>query len=145
MKAKVFSETILPAPFNGRDTSPYPALIQIDAFRWMHVLDFSYWDASGNRWTVSAGRITDLASIPRLLWAILPPYGAYTGPATIHDDLYARQITTREFADNLLLEMMPVANVSQHETDLIYAGVRAGGQHAWDQHTAELNANKGNP
>jgi len=31
---------------------------------------------------------TDLASVPRFLWSILPSYGSYTKPAVVHDMLW---------------------------------------------------------
>jgi len=40
------------------------------------------------RVTVPAGFVTDLASVPRLLWAIVPRDGLYNGAAVVHDFLY---------------------------------------------------------
>lgn len=37
--------------------------------------------------TVPAGHHTDLASIPRVFWRILPPFGKYTEAAIVHDYL----------------------------------------------------------
>lgn len=141
---KRFSETILPVPYKGKETSPYPCLIQVEPFLWMHCIRFSYWDAEGKEWMVEAGSLTDLASIPRALWAIIPPHaGPYIGPATIHDDLYRRQITTKEEADDLFAEMMDMADVPHITKQIIVEGVRVGGWDAWDKHTAEINARKG--
>ncbi len=38
--------------------------------------------------TVSKGFRTDLASVPRLLWPLIPPYGRYAEAAIVHDVLY---------------------------------------------------------
>ena len=38
--------------------------------------------------TVPAGFVTDLASVPRLLWAIVPRDGLHNGAAVVHDFLY---------------------------------------------------------
>src|SRR4051812_5700781 len=37
---------------------------------------------------VPAKFVTDLASIPQILWNILPPIGAYDAAAVVHDYLY---------------------------------------------------------
>ncbi len=34
---------------------------------------------------VPTGFVTDLASVPRLFWALLPPHGAYERSAVLHD------------------------------------------------------------
>ena len=38
--------------------------------------------------TVPAGFVTDFASTPRAIWAILPPTGRYQLAAVVHDFLY---------------------------------------------------------
>jgi len=38
--------------------------------------------------TIPKGMSTDFASVPRLLWAILPPDGQYTAATIVHDFLY---------------------------------------------------------
>jgi hypothetical protein len=60
---------------------------------------------------VPAGRITDLASVPRILWAIYPPFGRYTRAAVIHDDLYdghrrRKARYSRMYADAIFYEAM---------------------------------------
>ena len=53
---------------------------------------------SGNSqdFTVKAGYVTDLASTPRIIHAILPPYGTYTAPAVLHDLLWQISIAEKE-------------------------------------------------
>ena len=41
--------------------------------------------------TVPAGFVTDLASIPRLVWSFYPPDGPWVKAAIIHDFLYDTQ------------------------------------------------------
>lgn len=41
----------------------------------------------GDTWIAPAGMRTDLASVPRVAWAILSPFGLQTRPAIIHDHL----------------------------------------------------------
>lgn len=83
---------------------------------------------------VPAGFATDFASIPRLLWIVLPPVGAYDRAAVVHDYLYADGLCTREEADAVLLEAMRASGVSEGTAGVIYRGVRIGGWWAWRQH-----------
>lgn len=77
---------------------------------------------------VPAGFVTDLASIPRVLWSLLPPHGRYAKAAIIHDWLYATGIGgSREYADNVFLEAMEVLGVSVWKRSVIYWAVRAFG------------------
>jgi hypothetical protein len=105
---------------------------------------------------VPAKFVTDLASIPQILWNILPPIGAYDAAAVVHDYLYTfggfqRGLATppgfeplryveyldRGQADRVLLEAMEVLEVSRWKRRAIYAGVRGGGWKAWGDHRAE--------
>jgi hypothetical protein len=45
--------------------------------------------------TVPAGFVTDFASTPRAIWAVLPPFGTYQLAAVVHDFLYWDQGCTR--------------------------------------------------
>jgi Protein of unknown function (DUF1353) len=51
---------------------------------------------------VPLGFVTDFASTPRALWAVLPPFGTYQLAAVVHDFLYWDQGCSREQADALL-------------------------------------------
>jgi len=88
---------------------------------------------------VPPGFITDFASVPKLLRSALPVWNVYGPAAVIHDFLYWSQTTTREEADAVLLEAMRVLGVPEATAQLIYDGVRLGGQIAWDNN-AELKA-----
>lgn len=102
---------------------------------------------------VPAKFVTDLASIPQILWNILPPIGAYDAAAVVHDYLYTlggferslvappgyeplRYIehVTRAQADRVLLEAMEVLDVEWWKRRAIYAGIRIGGWKAWHDH-----------
>jgi Protein of unknown function (DUF1353) len=92
---------------------------------------------------VKAGFKTDLASIPRALWNILPPVGKYDAAAVLHDCLYQLGgvpylygTITRAEADAVLLEAMGVLGVSRWQRWTIYAGVRAGGWKVWNKYRA---------
>jgi len=52
--------------------------------------EFAYQGAR-DWFTVPAGFSTDLASVPRLLWWLIPPFGMYERAAIIHDYLYVHR------------------------------------------------------
>jgi hypothetical protein len=81
--------------------------------------------------TVPTGFKTDLASVPRLFWNILPPFGKYTEAAVLHDWLYRTHLLTRAQADGLLLEAMVLCRVPRWQRALIYGAVRCFGWAAW--------------
>src|SRR5262245_47763532 len=81
---------------------------------------------------VPAGFVTDFASTPRAIWAVLPPTGRYQLAAVVHDFLYWDQGCTRQQADDLLRVAMAESNVKPVERDIIWQAVRKFGGAAWD-------------
>ena len=83
---------------------------------------------------VPIGFHTDFASVPRLgiVYAMLGDRAHE--PAVVHDWLYYAGITTREMADNILLEAMGVLGLPLWQKLPIYYGVRVGGWYAWNTH-----------
>jgi hypothetical protein len=81
--------------------------------------------------TVPAGFVTDLASIPRPFWALLPKWDGYGGPAIVHDFLYSSQHTTRYIADQWILSGMEDMKVGPIKRYAIYSAVRLFGGFAW--------------
>lgn len=84
--------------------------------------------------TVPVGFYTDFASVPRLgiVYAMLGDRAHE--PAVVHDWLYYAGITTREMADDVLMEAMKVLNLSWWQRYPIWWGVRLGGWKAWNDH-----------
>lgn len=77
---------------------------------------------------VPAGFETDFASVPQILWGIIPPTGSYGKAAVIHDYLYrTRGLATRKQADAVLLEAMTFLQVDWLTRQALYWGVRVGG------------------
>lgn len=119
----------------------------IDGREWKVITPFEYCLGAPNgpeRLYVHPNFITDFASIPRILWAILPPTGAYGKAAVLHDWLYRGHFIssvtaagfgwrrpTRAEADHILLEAMQVLGVDWLTRYTIYAGVRIGGWMTW--------------
>jgi len=86
---------------------------------------------------VPKGFQTDLASIPQILWNILPPIGAYDAAAVLHDFLYVTgYLPERGQADAVLEEAMKVLGVGDTKRRLIYWGVRLGGWRIWRKYRA---------
>lgn len=120
-----------------------PLLIQYDqaasqalgADHWRVAQEFKYFIGGENskRWiTVPAGYLTDGASVPRALWSIIPPWGAYGQAAVVHDILceylsimVSGKLTpiTRQRADEIFAEAMTVLKVPSHDIALISESV----------------------
>jgi len=113
--------------------SPLP-----DGKSWVIRRDFGYEvgeEDSGDVIDVPIGFMTDFASVPRLLWVMIPRWGKYGNAAVIHDWLYWDQSRTRREADQIFLEGMQVLEVSPLKQQLIYRAVRAFGWLAWRSNT----------
>ena len=113
-----------------------------DGRRWRLLSQFEYHVGalgSSDRIAVPIDFITDFASVPRPLWALLPPWGRYGKAVVLHDWLYADQSRKRKAADLILLEAMEVLGVGKLTRLAIYSGVRVGGWLAWRKHTQRKN------
>lgn len=105
-----------------------------DGTSWVIVSDFGYdvgVEDSGERIEVEKGFVTDFASVPRVLWWIIPKWGVYGNAAVIHDWLYWEQSRTREQSDRIMLEAMNVLGVSGFKKTAIFGAVRIFGTWAW--------------
>jgi hypothetical protein len=116
---------------------------------WALTKALTYTPSNGSdRITVPEGFVTDLASIPRPVWDLLPPDGPWTKAAVIHDFLYytggtgvwgAKHIKTitrerpysRAEADWILRDAMQDRGVDVVSRNIIYLAVRIGGGGGW--------------
>ena len=64
--------------------------------------------------TAPAGFETDFASVPRLFWRIVPPWGRYSPAAVVHDFLYHTGLVTRAEADRIFLGHFIRTKVALH-------------------------------
>ncbi len=80
---------------------------------------------------VKQGFRTDLASIPRPLWGLLPPFGKYTAAAVIHDYLYQAHEGSRAQADSVFYHAMRELQVPYYKAEGMWAAVRIFGASAW--------------
>jgi Protein of unknown function (DUF1353) len=85
--------------------------------------------------------VWDGASVPRVLWNIIPPWGSYSGAALVHDWLYrtrrtcARSTTTitKEEADRVFYELMLEDGVRKTRAWAMWQAVTLWGGNAWSQ------------
>ena len=101
-----------------------------DGIRWQLVEPFIYEIGqlgSDDNVEVAAEFITDFASVPRFLWAIIPPWGRYGKAVILHDWLYTKTPVSRLGADTLFLEAMTVLKVPKWKRLSIYYAVRLFG------------------
>lgn len=78
--------------------------------------------------TVPIDYVTDLTSVPRVLWSIFPPNGKYAKAAIVHDYLYTNAIGTRAWADEVFCEAMGVLGVPRWRKYVMYWSVRLFGR-----------------
>lgn len=81
--------------------------------------------------TVPLGFITDGASIPRIFWSLLSPFGPYFPAAIVHDFLYSKDSDGYGFSrwecDELFLMAMKDCGVGWVKRNAIHKAVRLGG------------------
>ncbi len=82
---------------------------------------------------------TDFASVPRLLWWLVPPLGRYAKATVIHDYLYVTGELSRALADKVLYQAMLDLRVNVWLARIIHAAVRAWGFFYW-RHCVKLGS-----
>jgi hypothetical protein len=95
---------------------------------------------------IPRGFVTDLTSVPRIVWSFYPPDGPWAKAAVIHDFLYFtsgtgvwhthRGITraapySRIEADDILKQAMADRKIGKWEQLVIWTAVRLGGAGGW--------------
>lgn len=127
------SFTAFSAPLDVRyDAEASQAL---GADHWRVLRPFRFYVGSQRAWvSVPAGYLTDGASVPRALWSLIPPWGAYGQAAVVHDLVCeylsitvdgAPKAVTRAECDSILLEAMTVLDVPDLQRTAIYDAVVA--------------------
>ena len=89
-----------------------------------HLLrDLMYRDTAGKVHVVPAGFVSDLGSIPRFLWPVLPPH-EYPSAYILHDYYCEDKSTPRKYGDDLLLEALHDSHAPTCKRYIVYSGVR---------------------
>lgn len=104
-----------------------------DYWRVLKPFSFALGNPESNSYVhVPAGYLTDGASVPRVFWNIIPPWGEYGAATTVHDVLCEYlSITvngepmdiTRADCDNILREAMQDIGVKAAMSWMIYTAV----------------------
>lgn len=98
----------------------------IDGRNWKVVGGFTFIDEDGEVYTAPDGFVTDFASVPRILWSLLPPTGDYGPAAVIHDFLVRKGVIKRSNADKVFKRALNVLKVSPWKIWVLYKGVCIG-------------------
>lgn len=115
-----------------------PLLLEyLDGRNYRVLRKFVYEIRQGERIAVPRGFVTDFASVPRILWRVLPPTGQYGKAAVIHDYLYRTSILqySRAEADLIFYEAMEDLGVNAWTSKLMYWAVRLFGRRAYKERT----------
>lgn len=117
-------------------TYAQPILMPLSDTDWVLHEDY-YVKSKHFSFVIPKGFVTDLASVPKVLWNLYPPFGLYTGAAVAHDYLYrtTKMKVTREQADELFKEQMLLAGVRSTQAQLMYLTVSAFGWTAFQKRT----------
>ncbi|EBB6196917.1 DUF1353 domain-containing protein [Salmonella enterica subsp. enterica serovar Muenchen] len=108
----------------SRFTTP-ASLEMLDHFLWRVYESFEFYlSDDSDVIEVPAGFVTDLASVPRIFWTLLPPDGKYAKAAIIHDYLYDNALRTKKEADRIFLDGMEVLGVPKWKRTIMYWAVR---------------------
>lgn len=78
--------------------------------------------------TVPKGFEFDGASVPRILWALLDPFGEAAEAAAVHDYLYVTTLKDKQYADKIFREILLDYGVDEKIAELAYRAVRRFGK-----------------
>lgn len=107
-------------------------LLEDHYWRVVFPLSFHLGDADDTQVHIPAGYLTDGASVPRVLWASVPPWGPYGPAVVVHDQLCdswtiwkrgALVDIDREEVDRMLEEAMLALDVDSYTRRKIMLGV----------------------
>ncbi|EBI4650781.1 DUF1353 domain-containing protein [Salmonella enterica subsp. enterica serovar Oranienburg] len=113
-----------------------PAILEmLGHYNWRVYEPFAFYlsDDESDVIEVPAGFITDLATVPRIFWILLPPDGKYAKAAIIHDYLYDNALRTKKEVDLIFLDGMKVLGVPKWKRIVMYQAVRLFGRGMYSQ------------
>ena len=87
---------------------------------------------------VPVGFVSDLASIPRIIWVLFSPWDIAL-ESLFHDQLYRQQPVRRVVADAALMSMLEERECVWYVRWAVYLGVRMFGWLAWNKNAAANN------
>jgi len=72
---------------------------------------------------VPEGFRTDLASVPRVFWILIPPFGRYSQATVIHDYLYSEGKLSKTLADKIFYKLMIRYGTYKWKAKIMYLAV----------------------
>lgn len=123
-------------PFDRPLTTQYDALASalLGADHWRVTAPFTYLITDTQSVSIPAGYLTDGASVPKVFWNIIPPWGKYGQAAVVHD-LLCEYLTvledghpvaiSRAYCDSVLNQAMQALGVPDYQRLAIYWSVCA--------------------
>lgn len=108
-----------------------PAILEWLSDYWWRTVQPLVYERADETITVPEQFMTDLATIPRIFWAILPPSGKYAKAAILHDYLYTKKDRSRAACDEIFHEAMGALGVAKWKRSVMYWAVRAFGKKAY--------------
>jgi hypothetical protein len=127
------SFTEFSAPLRIQYDKDASAVLGHDHWRVTESFRYSIGGKDTQQWvTVPAGYLTDGASVPRIFWSLIPPWGAYGQAAVVHDllceylsivDHGKPKAITRQRCDEIFSEAMTVLGVPASTRLTISEGV----------------------
>ena len=86
------------------------------------VTELRYTDPKGEVWVAPVGSVTDGASIPRYLWALMggPFEGQYRNASVLHDAAYEKKNRTWQDCDRMFYYAMRCSGVNAVEAKTMY-------------------------
>lgn len=120
--------------------APPQALIPFKDWDYYYTRGISVWKPNAGQTFrpvgVPDGFVTDLASIPQLVWSFgIRPEGPYAYAAVIHDFLYWTQDRSRDESDEIFLIAMTDSKVEESLRNRIYRAVSLAGGSAWKKNS----------
>lgn len=104
-------------------------LEDIDGAHWTLLTPLIYRSAAKQLYVVPAGFTTDLASIPRGLWNLIPKTGKHDRAGVLHDWLCLHPGTlTQAQVDGLFREALEACGVGWLTRQIMWAAVRIRGR-----------------
>ncbi len=122
------------APLNTQYDEAASKSLGYDVWRITQSFKFYVGPESDDRWVyVPAGYLSDGASVPRIFWGLLPPWGTYGQAAVVHDLLCETatvyregvpEMISRAKTDSIFKEAMIALNVPRWKRNVMYIAVR---------------------
>jgi len=105
---------------------------------WLLLEDFTYYlNSSGDKITVPAGFVSDLASVPDGANAIFDQFGRYASAALIHDYLYWEKIYSKSKSDKIIKDALKATGVGYTARNSIKWGVKLFGDKSWKKNCSD--------